>query len=216
MNGDKKLLLKGGKLVKSKSGKLLLWTTGCVCCDQPPDCANCKDCIVSPSKSEDLKVECEVEGFNPDEPIKIMQGYTKYAMVWPAGPADLEYKPEYLENPDNCIRFWWRANNTCVVASVSLGPPGFYRYVATDRERWTYYECRNKSLVDITSDAVAAGTLDSLQTFGIPPGGATGSASAACPDLVPCPDDPDEDFLKPTLECKGAEPPPPREPNPLP
>jgi len=42
MNGDKKLLLKGGKLVKSKSGKLLLWTPGCVCCDQEPPVPPCQ------------------------------------------------------------------------------------------------------------------------------------------------------------------------------
>jgi hypothetical protein len=163
----------------------------CPCCEpEPCSCANCE---ISQSLQEDSRESC-VDGSS----VSILQGYRKEALLsGSSGPAGVEYAEGYPEILGDCDWFWWRALNECVVAAGSLGFPGAYSYAGTTREKWTLYQCEDGVLTDITGTATTNGPFESLQTYG---GGATGGESAACGGVA-CPNDPDSDFLEPTIDC---------------
>jgi hypothetical protein len=162
----------------------------CECCGG----CSCANCEISDFLLEDSRESCVPEGTG----FSILQGYQKNGLLSGSnGPAGVQYAAGYPGVLGNCDWFWWRADNSCLVAAGSLGFPGAYSYASTIREKWTLYKCEDGELTDITDTATTNGPFETLQTFG---GGATGGESAACGGIA-CPDDPDSDFLEPTIDC---------------
>jgi hypothetical protein len=162
----------------------------CECCGG----CSCANCEISQSLIEDSKEPCTPEG----TAVVIYQGYAKTALVaGSGGPTGVQYAEGYPEALGNCDWFWWRATNSCLVASASLGFPGFYSYVSSQWEKFILYKCEDGELTDITDTATTNGPFEQYQIFG---GDPVGGESAACGG-IPCPNDPDQDYLVPTVDC---------------
>jgi len=165
----------------------------CPCC-APENPCSCANCDLSQFLEEDSKEPCTPDG----TAVVINQGYAKVGIVaGSGGPAGVQYAEGYPELLGDCDWFWWRATNSCVVATGSLGFPGAYSYSSTQWEKWILYQCEDGVLTDITATATTNGPFEYLQFFG---GNATGSESVACGG-VPCPNDPDQNYLEPTIDC---------------
>jgi hypothetical protein len=162
----------------------------CECCGG----CSCANCEISQFLDEDSKEPCTPDGTS----FSIFQGYGKIGIVaGSSGPTGVQYADGYPEELGNCDWFWWRGSNYCTVASASLGFPGAYSYVTTQWEKWILYRCEDGVLTDITDTATTNGPFEYFQLFG---GNATGGESAACGG-IPCPNDPDQDYLVPTIDC---------------
>jgi hypothetical protein len=174
-------------------------TVGCEQCEQIEgikaceDCCTCedKDCVY-PNATEDFRIPLVIGG------VTILEGPTREGFVGGAPPG-VEWALGYPEELGDCDWFWWNALNECVVPIAELGfGPGFYRYAASWRTKFTLYKCRDGELTDVTDTATTNGPFGGL--FDSVNGSATGAQSAASGQVL-CPDPPPEEFLEPTADC---------------
>lgn len=162
----------------------------------PDPCCTCSESCAHPAGAPD-GVIIDNSGLNANG-----EGFSRTGQVsgepsdrnWTNGSYGVEWARYYPDQIGQCY-FWWYSVNACltVIDAGSATTPRISLGIL--RERFRLYGCVDGVWQDITATAVTNGPLERFFTFGTP----TGAESAF--GGVPCPTDPDDDFLDPIIDC---------------